>query len=71
MITRLEINAIATRALVDKEFEAAILNGQRKERLQEFRLPESVANNIMQFRGENLQQFIYQLYNLVESPAMM
>ena len=71
MITKLELNAIATRALIDKDFEAAILNGHRKEKLQEFHLPESVHNNIMQIKGENLKQFIFQLNTLVESPLAM
>jgi hypothetical protein len=31
-----QINAIATRALVDADFKQAILNGQRRQRLQEF-----------------------------------
>ena len=70
-MTKLEINAIATRALVDKDFEAAILNGHRQERLNEFRLPKNVADTIMQFTGENIHQFISQLHNLVESPTLM
>ena len=68
-MTRLEINALATRALIDRDFEVAILNGQRYERLQEFQLPNVVVDAIMQIKGENLQQFIYQLNDLVNSPV--
>ncbi|HBG75288.1 MAG: hypothetical protein A2X25_12440 [Chloroflexi bacterium GWB2_49_20] len=70
-MTKLEINALATRALTDRNFEAAILNGHRYERLQEFQLPVGVVNAIMQIKGENLQQFIYQLNDLVNSPVAL
>ena len=71
IMTKITVNAIATRALVDKNFEAAILNGQRRELLQEFQLPEKVFNAIMCIQGEDLNQFIYQLNDLVASPSMM
>ena len=70
-MTKLEINALATRALTDRNFEAAILNGHRYERLQEFQLPVGVVNAIMRIKGENLQQFIYQLNDLVNSPVAL
>jgi len=70
-MTKVVVNAIATRALVDKDFEAAILNGHRKELLQEFQLPEKVFNAIMCIKGEDLNQFIFQLNDLVASPSMM
>ena len=69
-MTKVEINAIATRALVDKDFEAAILNGKRRELLQEFQLPERVFNAIMCIQGEDLKQFIFQLNDLVTSPSI-
>ena len=71
MMTKIIVNAIATRALVDKDFEAAILNGHRQELLQEFPLPEKVFNAIMCIQGDNLQHFIFQLNDLVASPSMM
>ena len=70
-MTKIVVNAIATRALVDKDFEAAILNGQRRELLKEFQLPERVFNAIMCIQGEDLNQFIFQLNDLVTSPSMM
>lgn len=70
-MTKVVVNAIATRALIDKDFEAAILNGHRKELLQEFQLPEKVFNAIMCIKGEDLNQFIFQLNDLVTSPSMM
>ena len=68
---KVTVNAIATRALVDKDFEAAILNGQRRKLLQEYQLPEKVFNAIMCIKGEDLSQFIFQLSDLVASPSMM
>lgn len=70
-MTKIEINALATRVLTDRDFETAILNGHRYERLQEFQLPVGVLDAIMQIKGEDLQQFIYQLNDLVNSPAAM
>ncbi|MFC2065410.1 hypothetical protein ACFLXB_09985, partial [Chloroflexota bacterium] len=61
----------ATKALTDRNFEAAILNGQRLERLQEFQLPLGVMDAIMQIKGENLKQFIFQLNDLVNSPIAL
>jgi hypothetical protein len=59
-----QINAIATRALVDVDFKQAILNGQRRQRLQEFELPEEVVDAIMEIQGNDIHQFIFQLNNL-------
>ena len=70
-MTKVAVNAIATRALIDKDFEVAILNGQRQELLKEFHLPEKVFNAIMCIQGEDINQFIFQLSDLVASPAMM
>jgi hypothetical protein len=59
-----QINAIATRALVDVDFKQAILNGQRRQRLQEFQLPVEVVDAIMKIQGNDIHQFIFQLNNL-------
>ncbi|MBI3160153.1 MAG: hypothetical protein HYZ26_11200 [Chloroflexi bacterium] len=56
-----EIHAIATRAIIDEEFQAAVLNGHRRERLQEFHLSEPVAQKIMAIRAVTLQDFIRHL----------
>jgi hypothetical protein len=69
-MTKLKINALATRALTDRDFESAILNGHRYERLQEFQLPVFVVDAIMRIKGDNLQQFIYQLNDLANSPVV-
>ena len=70
-MTKIEINALATKALTDRNFEAAILHGQRLEQLQEFQLPVGALDATMQIKGENLQQFIFQLNDLVNSPIAL
>ena len=70
-MTKIQINALATKALTDRNFEAAILHGQRYEQLKEFKLPVGVLDAIMQIKGENLQQFIFQLNDLANSPIAL
>ena len=64
---KFEINALSTRALVDKEFGTGLLNGQRHELLQEFKLSENVVDAIMGIQEDTLKQFIFQLNVLVNS----
>jgi hypothetical protein len=60
-MSKLHLNAIVTRALVDDEFKAAILNGQRKARLAAFELTEQERNTILSIESHDLDQFIGQL----------
>ncbi len=69
-MTRLELNAIATRAIVDSRFKADILNGHRKESLQEFSLPEDIFRDVMDIDASNLYQFIVQLNEIASRPAL-
>jgi hypothetical protein len=62
-----QINAIATRALLDPAFKDAILNGQRRQKLQEFNLSEELVNAILKISGADIHQFIYQLNDLMAS----
>jgi hypothetical protein len=62
-----QINAIATRALLDPGFKDAILNGQRRQKLQEFDLSEELVNAIMQIKGDDIHQFINKLNDLMLS----
>jgi hypothetical protein len=59
-----QINAIITQALVDPDFRKAILNGQRRERLQDFNLFPELVDTIMSFEGDSIHHFIFQLNNL-------
>jgi hypothetical protein len=67
------LNAIATRALLDDEFEAAILNGHRREKLREFDLSENQIEELMAIRASDLDEFIHHLVKLMSRsrwPAM-
>jgi|OpeIllAssembly_1097287.scaffolds.fasta_scaffold150260_3 hypothetical protein len=59
-----QINAIVTRALADQDFQKAILNGQRRERLQDFNLSPELEETIMSFKRGSIDQMIYQLNDL-------
>lgn len=65
------INAIATRALVDNDFEAAILNGHRREKLHEFGLDSKQIKAVMDIKAANLDQFIRSLDKLIQHPTVL
>lgn len=69
-MTKIELNAIATRAIVDQQFEAAILNGHRRESLQDFSLPQDIFSAVMAIDANNLRQFIVQLNEIVQQPYL-
>jgi hypothetical protein len=56
-----EIHALATRAIIDREFQAAVLNGKRRERLQEFHLSELAVRKILAIQAASVQDFIHNL----------
>ena len=66
-----QINAIITQALVDPDFQKAILNGQRRERLQDFKLAPDLVDTIMSFKGDSIRQLIFQLNDLTLSQRGM
>jgi hypothetical protein len=66
-VSSYQIHAIATRALLDPEFRKAILNGQRRQKLQEFDLPSELVDVILSIEGNDIHQFIFGLNNLATS----
>lgn len=60
-----QINAIATRALVDEEFKAGILNGTRSKKLQEYPLPETFHRAVLAIKADDLNQFIFKLHEII------
>jgi len=62
---RTQINAIATRSLLDEDFKAEILTGTRSKRLQEYPLPATVHQAVMDINAENLNQFILKLHQII------
>jgi hypothetical protein len=69
-MTKSELNAIATTALLDQEFKAAILNGKRREKLAEFSLPDDVLVDVLSIDANNIRQFIYQLNEIAKRPSL-
>jgi hypothetical protein len=65
-MSKLHLNAIATRALVDREFQVKLLNGQRKEMLGEFTLSEEEMKLLLLIKEDSLDQFIGQLGKLIQ-----
>jgi hypothetical protein len=60
-MAKLNLNAIATRALLDNHFRADILNGHRKERISEFDLTEDERKVVLSIEADTLDQFIHHL----------
>jgi hypothetical protein len=57
----IKLNAMVTKALTDSRFCADILNGHRRERIQEYNLADNVAQAVMGIKAKNLDQFIRNL----------
>ena len=64
--SKAHLNAIATRALIDEDFKAGVLNGKRSQKIQEYPLPELVQQEIMNIRAKNVGQFIQGLYAIID-----
>ena len=60
------LNAIATRALIDEDFKAGVLNGKRSQKIQEYPLPEFILQEVMNIRAKNVGQFIQGLYAIID-----
>ncbi len=60
-MSKLNLNAIVTKALLDNQFRADILNGHRNERISEFDLTEDEKQVILAIEADNLDQFIHRL----------
>jgi hypothetical protein len=60
-MTSIKLNAMVTKALTDSRFCADILNGHRRERIQEYNLADNVEQAVMGIKAKNLDQFIRSL----------
>lgn len=63
------INAIVAKALLDQDFKAAILNGHRRDKLNEFTLNDQQKAAVMAIQADNLDQFIHRLDSLIQQPG--
>lgn len=64
-MTTLKLNAIVTKALIDRDFQAAILNGRRKECLMNFGLSDDEVKAVLSVQASSLDQFIKQINTLL------
>ena len=60
-----QMNAIITRALIDEDFKAGILNGMRRQKLEEYPLPEPIQTAVLDIKAEDLNHFIFELHALL------
>jgi hypothetical protein len=70
-MTTLKLNAIVTKALIDRDFQAAILNGRRRECLVTFGLSDDEIKAVLSVRASNLDQFIKQINALLCVPELI
>ncbi len=63
--SKVNVNAIATRALIDEDFKAGVLNGSRSQKIEEYPLPETIQQEIMNIRAKDVSQFIQGLYAII------
>lgn len=68
-MSKLKLNAIATQALLDNEFKAALLNGQVQDRLGAFQLNDEEVKAVMSIQAMDLDQFIRHLSGLIQPGA--
>ncbi len=61
MTSNHKLNAIVTKALVDKGFRARLLNGSRQESISDFNLSIEETGVVMSIEAITLDQFIHQL----------
>ena len=57
-MSKLQLNAIITRALLDEDFKAGILNGKRKTLLSAFPLPNEVMDKVLVIRANDIDEFV-------------
>ncbi|MEJ2487505.1 MAG: hypothetical protein P8Y68_17415 [Anaerolineales bacterium] len=67
--SKVHLNAIATRALIDEDFKAGILNGSRGQKIGEYPLPEITRQEIMNIHAADVSQFIQGLYMILTNQA--
>lgn len=66
-MSKIKLNAIAAQALLDNDFQAAILNGRYKEKLGSFQLNEEETAAVMSINALNVDQFVRSLGSLLQS----
>ncbi|MDA1330000.1 MAG: hypothetical protein O3B43_02905 [Chloroflexi bacterium] len=65
-MSKIKLNAIATQALLDNEFKAAIQSGRHQEKLSAFQLNDEETKAVMSIEAIDVDQFIRRLSNLMQ-----
>ena len=65
-MSKIKLNGIATQALLDNEFQAAVLNGSHKHKLAAFHLNDEEAKAVMAINAMDIDQFIRSIGNLMK-----
>jgi hypothetical protein len=65
-MSRLQLNAIATRLLLDDDFKRALLEERRGECLSAFQLTDWERSAILSIRTNSPRHFIGELHNIVQ-----
>ncbi len=68
-MSKIKLNAIAAQALLDNDFQAAILNGRYQEKLGSFQLNEEETAAVMSINALNVDQFVRSLGSLLQSAS--
>ncbi len=70
-MSKIKLNAIAAQALLDNDFQAAILDGHYQEKLGSFQLNAEETAAVMSINALNIDQFIRSLGSIMQSaPAI-
>jgi hypothetical protein len=70
-MSKLKLNAIATQALLDQDFKAAVLSGRVQEKLGAFQLNEEEMRAVSSIQAIDLDQFMRRLGSLIQmAPAL-
>ncbi|MEN8241249.1 MAG: hypothetical protein ABFS17_04970 [Chloroflexota bacterium] len=64
-VAKNQLNAIVTRALIDDDFKAGILNGTRRQKLEEYPLPDTIQQAVLEIKADDLNHFIFKMHELL------
>ncbi len=70
-MSKIKLNAIAAQALLDNDFQAAILDGHYQEKLGSFQLNAEETAAVMSINALNVDQFIRSLSSLMQSAPVI
>jgi hypothetical protein len=66
-MSKLTLNAMITKAMLDEAFQADILNGKRQECIEKFELSDEEKKALLVIDADNLEQFVSQVERWMHS----